>query len=308
MAKTSNDYVVFFAASHSERSLLLRSAVNEACKRAQQQLGRDVRLWEQSLFGFGPLVQTIFTGLRDADIVIADVSESSPNVMIELGVRSGVGRPIILVTEDTAKIPFDITNVYVLVYDLASSRSFVPQLAGTLIEMLKAPEQWWSPWFQAEPASQARRQPKTIFVSYSHKDVDHLARLRVHLKPLERSNAVELWDDTRIKAGEQWKATIEAALDRAVAAILLISADFLASDFIIQNELAPLLRSAEENGTLILPVIVKPSRYLRDANLNVFQAINDPNAPLIALPVAEQEFIWAKLAERIEAMMNPTGA
>jgi hypothetical protein len=263
-------------------------------------------MWEPPVFTFDSIITAVFSGLRDADVVVADLTDSSPSVLIELGVRIGLNRPIIFVTADTARIPFDIAGMYVLVYDLASTRSFVPQLAEKLQETLVSPDQWRSPWFEPEPVRH-RKAPKTIFVSYSHIDAEHLARLRVHLKPLERSNVVELWDDTRIKAGERWKETITTALNHAVAAILLISADFLASDFIIENELPPLLRAAEERGTVVLPIILKPSRYLRDHNLNVFQTINDPASPLIALSFAEQEAIWAKLAERVEAMMAPTG-
>ena len=54
-------------------------------------------------------------------------------------------------------------------------------------------------------------------------------------------------------SGEKWKQKIEKALNDASIAILLISADFIASDFIINNELQPLLKNAEEKGTVILP-------------------------------------------------------
>ena len=75
-----------------------------------------------------------------------------------------------------------------------------------------------------------------IFVSYSRKDKKWLERLQVHLKPLESDGVVDLWDDTEIKAGADWEAEIERALVEAKAAILLISADFLASDFIRKRD------------------------------------------------------------------------
>ena len=100
-----------------------------------------------------------------------------------------------------------------------------------------------------------------VFVSYSHKDSDWLERLRVHLRPLERENAVSIWDDTKIKVGRVWRDEIKAAIDTARVAILLASANFLASDFIMDNELPPLLEAAEEDGAAIMVVIVSPSRY-----------------------------------------------
>lgn len=81
-----------------------------------------------------------------------------------------------------------------------------------------------------------------VFVSYSHVDAEWLKRLQVHLKPLERQGLVERWDDTRIAAGQKWQTEIRNAIDSAAVAILLISADFLASDFIDRDELPPLFK------------------------------------------------------------------
>ena len=80
-----------------------------------------------------------------------------------------------------------------------------------------------------------------VFVSYSHADAEHLQRLRVHLRPFERAGLVDVWADTRLRPGQRWRQEIELALERAAVSILLVSADFLASDFVADNELPPLL-------------------------------------------------------------------
>lgn len=120
-----------------------------------------------------------------------------------------------------------------------------------------------------------------MFVSYSHKDSTFLDRLRVHLRPLEKNGLIELWDDSKLAAGDRWKPSVEEALERARVAILLLTADFLASEFIVNKELPSLLSKAEAGGTLIIPIVVKPCRFRRHENLARFQAINDPSALLV---------------------------
>jgi len=151
---------------------------------------------------------------------------------------------------------------------------------------------------KANPSSKVTK--KSIFVSYSHKDIAQLERLHVHLKPLEKDGLVDLWDDTKIKTGDKWELEIEKALSKSAIAILIISADFLASDFILNNELPPLLEKAELEGTIILPVILKPCRFMRDKNLSKFQALNNPDMPLLSMSEIEREGEWDRLSQRIE--------
>lgn len=142
---------------------------------------------------------------------------------------------------------------------------------------------------------------KKVFISYSHRDRRHLNRLRVHLRPLERTLSIDLWDDTRIQAGAKWREEISDAIDAASVAILLVSADFLASNFIADNELPPLLSAAKQRGMTILPVILGHCRFMHSAELAEFQAVNNPSRPLVNLPVAERERVWLHLSESVEA-------
>jgi len=144
----------------------------------------------------------------------------------------------------------------------------------------------------------------SVFISYSHKDGEFLRRLMVHLRPLEQEGLIDLWVDLRLEAGDRWKIEIEEALSRARVAIMLITADFLASDFIVNNELPPLLKKARSQDTHIIPVILKPCRFTRDKNLSGFHAINDPAAPLVTLPEGEQEKIYDKISEAVERSMS----
>ena len=89
-----------------------------------------------------------------------------------------------------------------------------------------------------------------IFVSYSHRDKVHLHRLQVHFRPFERDYSIQVWSDEKIQSGQLWRKEIETALKQTAVAILLISADFLASDFIANEELPRLLDAAQSEGSL----------------------------------------------------------
>ena len=140
---------------------------------------------------------------------------------------------------------------------------------------------------------------KKVFVSYSHKDTAWLEKVQTHLKVLGHLGIeVNLWDDTQIKAGNKWRDEIEHALAETKVAILLVSTDFLASDFIAKDELPPLLKAVENDVATVLPVILKPSLF-NQTKLAEFQAVNDPSKPLSALSEAEQDKVLVKLAEMI---------
>ena len=127
-----------------------------------------------------------------------------------------------------------------------------------------------------------------IFISYSHRDRRWLERLQVHLKPLVRDFDIVIWDDTRIKAGTKWKEEKEA-INNAKVAVLLISADFMASDSISSNELPPILSNAKNKGTAIFPVILSASMFSEDENLGQYQDANKTSRPLNMLSRAQQE-------------------
>jgi len=248
------------------------------------------------------LNKNILDNINKADLIIADISNSSPNVMYELGVAHGMEKPIILIREVNFFNILDSESTYALTYDKSRlETSFKHKLLSQVTSAIRNPENFSHP-FSANKLEQDHK--PTVFVSYSHTDSEFLTRLKVHLKPLERENRIDLWDDTRIVAGNKWKEEIEKALDKAAIAVLLISADFLASDFVVDNELPPLLQAAEKQGTTILPIILKPCRFSRDKNLSKFQAINNPATPLISQNIAEQEKTYAQLSERIEDELN----
>ncbi len=142
----------------------------------------------------------------------------------------------------------------------------------------------------------------SVFVSYSRADERSLQRLQVHLAPLVADGRVDVWDDTRIAPGDLWQREIEDALMRARAAVLLVSADFLASEFIQRLELPQLLAAARARGTVILPVILSPCRYVQIPDLAQFQSVNSPSRPLSSRSSrSAQEKVWHAVSLAVEA-------
>lgn len=148
-------------------------------------------------------------------------------------------------------------------------------------------------------------EPPKIFICYSHNDARWLERLRVHLKSLEQEG-IKAWSDRMIAPGTKWREEIQKSICAARVAIILISADFFASDFISTNELPQLLLAAETDGVNILQVIISPSRFQQHPILSQFQAVNDPQKPLIKLKRGEQETVWVELIESVKSALSRT--
>lgn len=141
-----------------------------------------------------------------------------------------------------------------------------------------------------------------VFVSYSHKDKDILADVQRHFKPLKTD--IELWDDERIKAGAKWKEEIRQAIKTTKVAILLISTDFLGSEFIATEELPPLLEAAEKEGAVILPLILKPCIFEEMHHLNQYQALNPPSRPLSSMDANEREELLVNMVRQTKRILD----
>lgn len=140
---------------------------------------------------------------------------------------------------------------------------------------------------------------KKVFVSYAHEDGEVLAELKKWLKPLERDGLIELWDDTRIQAGDEWLHAIETELAGAKLALLLVSDDFAFSDFIVDKELKEILRLVDLKGVRLLWLALSHAPFER-LGLGKFQALNDPQKPLEEFAGSERKAELKKIYTRIE--------
>lgn len=101
--------------------------------------------------------------------------------------------------------------------------------------------------------------PLSLFYSYSHKDEDLRDRLEAHLATLKRQNLIQQWHDRRILPGEQWAGKIDENLEAAEIILLLISSDFIASDYCFELEMKRAIERHEANEAIVIPIALRPA-------------------------------------------------
>jgi serine/threonine protein kinase len=151
---------------------------------------------------------------------------------------------------------------------------------------------------EAASAAPDRGAKRTVFLSYCRADESWLHRIRVHMQPLEKRCSVEVWHDGRIKVGTPWQNEIAIALEQAAVAILLVSADFLASAFCSDFEVPKLLQRRAQ-GALVIPLFVSPVS-LSGTAMEFLQGANRPTKTLAEMEVAESERILSSLVRQVQ--------
>jgi hypothetical protein len=98
-----------------------------------------------------------------------------------------------------------------------------------------------------------------VFLSYSHWDATWMEKLKTHLEVLEKQGTLEVWADKHIATGERWREQILRAIDTSQVAVLLVSARFLSSDFILQVEVPRILERCRQGRLQVVPLLVHES-------------------------------------------------
>jgi hypothetical protein len=139
---------------------------------------------------------------------------------------------------------------------------------------------------------------KRIFVSYSHKDANWVSELTKQLAPWLRNKRVGLWADTDIGVGSNWQTEIDAAIETAKVAVLLVTKDFLASSFILEKELPTILALARNNRLKLIWIPIGHSG-VEATELWQFQAASDPSRPLETLNGPQRDKALTTIAKQI---------
>jgi hypothetical protein len=97
-----------------------------------------------------------------------------------------------------------------------------------------------------------------VFYSYSHKDAELRERLGTYLAPLAHQKKIVEWHDRKIEPGADWEAEISSHLESANLILLLVSADFLASEYCFGVEVEKALIRLKQGEAKVVPVLLKP--------------------------------------------------
>lgn len=142
-----------------------------------------------------------------------------------------------------------------------------------------------------------------VYLGCSPQDQPYLERLRIHLRPMEVGGLIQVWDEASIQPGARRLAEIEHVIEIARVAVLLVSADFLASQEIAEQILPLILENARLNKMIILTVILGCSEF-QDSALVPYKPINNPVRPLKTMGEGEMERVWHEVAQVIRAIQQ----
>ena len=136
-----------------------------------------------------------------------------------------------------------------------------------------------------------------VFFSYSHKDEELRDEMAKHLTILKRQGIITTWHDREISAGTEWAGAIDAHMNSAQVILLLISPDFLASDYCWDIELKRAMERHEAGEARVIPVILRPVDNWDEAPFGKLQAFPTNGKPVTTWSNRDEAF--ANVAQAI---------
>lgn len=139
----------------------------------------------------------------------------------------------------------------------------------------------------------------SIFLSYSHKDEVLRDELETHLKLLQRQGIISIWHDRKIPAGKDWDQEIDLHLEKAKIILLLISADFIASEYCWGKEVTIALERHRTKSATAIPIILRPCDW-KSAPFGKLQGLPKGVKPITTW--ADRDSAWTDVAAGIRAI------
>lgn len=151
---------------------------------------------------------------------------------------------------------------------------------------------------------QVTEQAISVFLSYSRKDKDMLDKLITHLAGLRRTGKITTWHDRDIEAGNEWEPELLEKLDTADIILLLISAEFIDSDYCYGKELQRAIERHNEGEARVIPVILKPCLWnLPTIPFSILNVL--PNDALPITKWKDPDEAFTVVVESIYKIANP---
>lgn len=133
--------------------------------------------------------------------------------------------------------------------------------------------------------------PVDLFISYSSADRDALTRLRTHLRPLEREGLITPWSDRLLLVGDKFDERIKAELRKARLIAMILSPDFLASEYVNDVELEIAVQRHQEGTARIIPIVYRQCRW-RNTPLGHLQATPTDGRPVLSASWTDKDEAW----------------
>jgi hypothetical protein len=132
--------------------------------------------------------------------------------------------------------------------------------------------------------------PMEVFLSYSHKDEVYKKDLEIHLSALEKQKVITTWNDRMIAPGDEWKNKINCHIEDAKIILLLVSPDFIASDYCHDEEMTRALERHETGDTCVIPIIIRPCLW-KETPLARLQALPSDARPVSTWSDRDEAFV-----------------
>lgn len=141
-------------------------------------------------------------------------------------------------------------------------------------------------------------EPLQVFYSYAHVDSRQRLSLKKHLSPLRRLKLISDWYDHDIDPGDEWAEEISRKLNEADIVLLLISADFVDSNYCYDTELAAAMKKHEAGTAEVIPIIVRPTNAWTNLPFGKLNALPDMGKAIPKWPTQDEG--WTNVAAGVE--------
>src|SRR5262245_11238423 len=131
--------------------------------------------------------------------------------------------------------------------------------------------------------------PWRVFYSYSHKDAELRERLATYLAPLRQQKKIVEWHDRKIEPGHNWESEITSQLDSAHLILLLVSEDFLASEYCFGVEVEKALARLKRGEVRVVPILLKPCLW-QESRFSDLQIIPRDAKPVMSQASPDEAF------------------